>query len=186
MKKYLKQMFFLLTITLVIIYILSVGNFNIIDIHEYANRNIVLLLIFISTLILFRFTKFKRNSFIISIVIVLSLFIITSGFDKYIMKYSIENEGARIHIAKLCRKRIKGKSGVDGFYKFLNMQHEIKGVLPSEISVKININDTVILLESIKFRGQYHVLNYFPTSEDIKKAIAHKYYYKGEYVDTIP
>ena len=151
----------------------------------YKFKLLTFLFLFVISSTYFYLTKFKKYWILASGILLLISFYTVYRVDYFLLQHSIKKHGSCPKVAVFFEKRIKGKSGTVGFFK-IKSSKVIKRSITGKWSENLHIGDTVIFLESIKFKGQYDVLNYFPTSEEIKKAKAHKYYYKGEYVDTIP
>lgn len=148
-------------------------------------RYVILFSLIVSSTLFLKKTKYKKYDLLLGCVIWLVFIVLSSLISRSIRRIYNDKYGAVPSVFILVEKRIISKAGTDGYFKSKNSVL-LKRSLPVEVLNKIDVNDTVIFIESIKLKGQYDVLNYFPSSEEISKAKKHKYYYKGEYVNSLP
>ena len=150
----------------------------------YNYKVILIITMFLVSTLYFRILGHKKYGLIFGGIIFILSVIIVYKADDIILLDSIKKNGGLPVVAEFVEKRVKGKSGTDGIFK-IDDERSIRWPISSKETIGLEINDTVLFIESIKFPSQFDVLNYFPSSDEISKAKSYKYYYKGEYVDSL-
>ncbi|PKQ63060.1 hypothetical protein BZG02_09840 [Labilibaculum filiforme] len=185
MKKINKLLVILIVLS-IISWVLTIQNLFL-DIEvNWIMRVVIRGITFILTFVFISKTKYKKYNLYLASALWLILILISFFINKEIRHRSNRELGGNVNITVLVHKNHMGKSGCEGTFQVLKNKKIIVDHILGNVQKRLFNGDTVLFIESIKFPGQYDVLNYFPSSDEISRAKNYKYYYKGEYVHSLP